>query len=37
MTLVQDFFVALRANLRKDTPFPQAELQRLLQETGFAD
>lgn len=37
MTLVQDFFVALRANLRKDTAFPHEELKRLLKETGFAD
>ena len=37
MTLVQEFFVALRANLRKDTPFPHDELKRLLDDTGFAD
>jgi hypothetical protein len=35
--LVQDFFVALRANPRKDTPYPHAELRRLLRETGFSD
>jgi hypothetical protein len=35
--LVQGFFVSLRANLRKDTQYPYAELRRLLRETGFAD
>jgi hypothetical protein len=37
MTLVQGFFVELRANLRKDTPYPQAELLRRLAEVGIAD
>jgi hypothetical protein len=35
--LVQTFFVSLRANPRKDTPCPHAELRRLLREAGFAD
>jgi hypothetical protein len=34
---VQEFFVSLRANPRKDTPYPHAELRRLLREAGFAD
>ncbi|HEX8272792.1 MAG TPA: hypothetical protein VF615_09065 [Longimicrobiaceae bacterium] len=34
--LVHDFHAALRASPRKDTPFPGAELRRLLEETGFA-
>jgi hypothetical protein len=35
--LVQEFFVALRANLRKDTPYPHTALRRLLRDAEFAD
>lgn len=33
--LVQGFFVSLRANLRKNTPYPHAELRRLLGDVGI--
>lgn len=35
ITLMQDFYAALRGNNRKDTQFPDARLELLLAETGF--
>jgi hypothetical protein len=35
MTLMQDFFLDLWGNNRKDTQFPHAQLELLLAETGF--
>ena len=35
IALVNRFFADLSRNRRKDTPYPRAELARLLQESGF--
>ncbi|MBK7897159.1 MAG: hypothetical protein WAS33_28595 [Candidatus Promineifilaceae bacterium] len=35
ITFMHDFYVAMRRNDQKDTPFNQTRLQQLLEETGF--